>query len=106
MVLTAEDIVGPIRERRLLMDNPQSFPLVKAFCDPPGSFAFCGSKNSFIVHDLYGLLGLRQFKRVMHLYKRAPSSTTRRSTSIIIVILKWNNSKVRNGLVPDKINEP
>ena len=39
MVPTVEEIVGPIGERRLLMDNPQSFPLVKALSDPSDTFA-------------------------------------------------------------------
>ena len=51
-VLTAEDIVGPIGERRLLMDNAQFFPLVKAFCDPPEIYCvlhefFCDPPKSF-----------------------------------------------------------
>ena len=36
---TAEDVVGSIGEFRLLMHNTKSFPLVKAFCDPPVIFA-------------------------------------------------------------------
>ena len=39
MVATVEEIVRPIGERRLLMDNTQTFPLVKALSDPSDTFA-------------------------------------------------------------------
>ena len=38
MVPTVKEIVSSIWERRFLMDNTQSFPLVKALCDPPDKF--------------------------------------------------------------------
>ena len=88
---TAEDVVGSIGECRFLMDNTKSFPLVKAFCDPPVIFAS--------ILYAFSTFKLPAQKKIMHLYKRAPRRRRRRSTSIIIVLLKWKNSMRKKEMV-------